>query len=33
MFGDKEPTYIVDEVDNKLYVVVKDKFLQVYDLK
>lgn len=32
-FGDKEPTYIVDEVENKLYVVVKDKFLQVYDLK
>jgi hypothetical protein len=32
-FGDKDPAYIVDEVENKLYVVVKDKFLQVYELK
>jgi outer membrane protein assembly factor BamB len=32
-FGDKEPNYIVDEAENKLYVVVNDKFLQVYDLK
>ena len=33
LFGDKDPSYIVDEVENKLYVVVKDKFLQVYELK
>jgi outer membrane protein assembly factor BamB len=31
-FGDKDPAYIVDEVENKLYVVIKDKFVQGYDL-
>ncbi|MBO9202007.1 MULTISPECIES: outer membrane protein assembly factor BamB family protein [Niastella] len=31
-FGDKDPAYIVDEAENKLYVVIKDKFLQGYDL-
>lgn len=31
-FGDKDPAYIVDEAENKLYVVIKDKFVQGYDL-
>jgi outer membrane protein assembly factor BamB len=31
-FGDKDPAYIVDEAENKLYVVIKDKFIQGYDL-
>ena len=31
-FGDKDPAYIIDEAENKLYVVIKDKFVQGYDL-
>jgi hypothetical protein len=31
-FGDKDPAYIVDEAENKLYVIIKDKFVQGYDL-
>jgi hypothetical protein len=31
-FGDKDPAYIVDEAENKLHVVIKDKFVQGYDL-
>jgi hypothetical protein len=31
-FGDKDPAYIVDEAENKLYVVIKDKIVQGYDL-
>ena len=31
-FGDKDLAYIVDEAENKLYVVIKDKFVQGYDL-
>lgn len=31
-FGDKDPAYIIDEAENKLYVVIKDKFVQGYNL-
>jgi outer membrane protein assembly factor BamB len=31
-FGDKDPAYIIDEAENKLYVIIKDKFIQGYDL-
>ena len=31
-FGDKEPSYVIDEAENKLYVIVKDKFVQGYKL-
>jgi outer membrane protein assembly factor BamB len=31
-FGDKDPAYIIDEAENKLYVVIKDKFVQGFDL-
>lgn len=31
-FGDKSPSYIVDEAENKLYVIIKDKFIQGYNL-
>jgi hypothetical protein len=31
-FGDKDPAYIIDEAENKLYVIIKDKFVQGYDL-
>jgi hypothetical protein len=32
VYAYKDPAYIVDEAENKLYVVIKDKFVQGYDL-